>query len=34
LPGIENIAGPTASTVPVRTVVNPDTSVVEYLRQV
>ncbi|RDL32391.1 HC-toxin synthetase-like protein [Venustampulla echinocandica] len=34
LPGIENIAGPTASTVPVRTVVNPDTSVFEYLRQV
>jgi amino acid adenylation domain-containing protein len=34
LPGIENIAGPTASTVPVRITVNSDASVSGYLRQV
>ena len=34
LPGIEKIAGPTASTVPVRTMVNPDLSVLEFLREV
>jgi amino acid adenylation domain-containing protein len=34
LPGIENIVGPTTSTVPIKTVVDPDASVLEHLRQV
>ncbi|CAG9998538.1 unnamed protein product [Clonostachys byssicola] len=34
LPGIENIAGPTASTVPARITVNSDAPVSDYLRQV